>query len=169
MHGDIKPQNVLIFQEKSRKYCAKVIDFGNSAQYLDDGHKIEHFGSEAWAAPEYEQGARRNQSEGIEADLFSLGLLYFWLFFERYMVGMDPKPSDLQKMECTPIENAEKWLEKMKGNIQKCAEAFLEAESLPTEQKRLLGYIFDSSLSQVPENRKTEHFENFLRMQDPQW
>lgn len=169
MHGDIKPQNVLIFREKSGEYCAKVIDFGNSAQYLDDGHKIEHFGSEAWAAPEYKSGARRNQSEGIEADLFSLGLLYFWLFFERYMLEKAPLPSCLQKIGPNPVKHAEEWLEKMKDEIQDCAEEFLEAESLRTEQKRILGDIFRSSLSQKPEDRRMEPFEKFLRMQDVQW
>lgn len=159
MHGDIKPQNVLIFEEKSEKYCAKLIDFGNSARYPDDSHEIEMYGSEAWAAPEYQSGALRNQSEGIEADLFSLGLLYFWLIFQRNIVGNPPAPS----------KGAEKWIVEMKSDIQRCAEEFLEAESLQIEQKRMLGYIFNSSLSRMPKNRKTEPFENFLRVQDPQW
>ena len=169
MHGDIKPQNVLIFRGKSRKYCAKVIDFGNSAQYLDDGHKIEHFGSEAWAAPEYKSGAQRRQSEGIEADLFSLGLLYFWLLFDRYMVENAPLPSPLQNIGSKPVKNAEDWLERMKDDIQQWAKVFLEAESLRTEQTLILGNIFGSSLSHERQDRRTEPFDQFLKMQDVQW
>lgn len=169
MHADIKPQNVLIFRERSGKFNAKVIDFGASAQYLDDDHKIELCGSEAWAAPEYGAGAQQNQSEAIEADLFSLGLLYFWLFFEPYMLGSKPVPSRLQGIDCTPCEKAEAWLEKMKGDIRTCAEAFLEAEKMRTAQEQMLRVIFSSSLSDEPKNRKAEPFEDFLRMQDPTW
>lgn len=168
MHGDIKPQNILIFK-KLGKYCAQVIDFGNSAQYLDDAQKIEWYGTEAWAAPEYQGGVEWNQSEGIEADLFSLGLLYFWLFFEPRMLGSAPPPSRLQETDSSPCEKVQRWLEKTKGNIQKCAEVFLEAEDLPTDQKQILRAIYDSSLSQAPGNRKANPFENFLRMRDPTW
>jgi serine/threonine protein kinase len=51
VHGDMKPENVLIFKNNQR-YTAKVTDFGLSIRSTDQDHLVKVIGSRLWTAPE---------------------------------------------------------------------------------------------------------------------
>jgi serine/threonine protein kinase len=83
MHGDIKPQNVLVFdgEEGKGEYLAKVADFGYSGMLMVDAVRVTVHGTEGWAAPEYTKGMSADFEAARRIDVFSLGWLCLWLLF----------------------------------------------------------------------------------------
>ena len=84
-HGDVKSENVLLFQDGQGNITAKVSDFG-FAVLGDQGHfNFLPRGTSLWSAPEVRNGTLRT-GEASFSDIYSYGLL-FW----RVMIdGMDP-------------------------------------------------------------------------------
>ena len=80
IHGDIKPENILIF--KNEEQCkAKIADFGHSL--LDNG--VERYlpgGTQAYAAPEWKCCAPTNLLR--QTDIYSYGLV-----FASLIIGFD--------------------------------------------------------------------------------
>ena len=52
IHGDIKPENILISSESDCRYVVKVTDFGYSTLFTTDSDPITMPHSELWTAPE---------------------------------------------------------------------------------------------------------------------
>ncbi|KAF3277800.1 hypothetical protein TWF132_001384 [Orbilia oligospora] len=81
IHGDLKPENVLIFQDENKKFSAKVTDFGFSSIFVQDNETLEitlpH--SWPWTAPEVEVNPRVTFEQAKSADTFSYGLICVWL------------------------------------------------------------------------------------------
>ncbi|KAL8658443.1 MAG: hypothetical protein Q9202_007560 [Teloschistes flavicans] len=78
VHGDIKPQNVLVFQTSTEIYTVKVADFGYSTIYATDDDLIQIPRSLHWTAPEWHhRGFSLEQAKKM--DIYSLGLLVLWL------------------------------------------------------------------------------------------
>ncbi|KAL8995135.1 MAG: hypothetical protein Q9169_005078 [Polycauliona sp. 2 TL-2023] len=78
VHGDIKPQNVLVFQTSTKIYTVKVADFGYSTVYATDNDLIQMPRSLHWTAPEWHhRGFSFEQAKKM--DVYSLALLVFWL------------------------------------------------------------------------------------------
>lgn len=152
VHGDIKPENVLVFREKSGEYCAKVIDFGYSAWYIDDKDRLEIRGTEIWNAPEHGScPSFWTLSEAINSDIFSFGMLCFWLLFNPYFPGTALLPEGL---EVTVTRFAE-TMSRNKRQLETYARQILEWETvLAQDTKVALGEFFSSSLSQDPDRRK---------------
>ena len=78
IHGDIKPENVLIVKNEIGAYTARVIDFGYSTVYTGRG-RIEIPRTEGWEAPEWAQRGGFSFSEAQKVDVFSFGLVCLWL------------------------------------------------------------------------------------------
>lgn len=79
VHGDIKPENVLISSEKNG-YTARVIDFGFSCfgSSKDDEVIMPH--TALWAAPEWHDDTFTiEKAKGM--DMFSYGKLCAWILF----------------------------------------------------------------------------------------
>lgn len=93
MHGDIKPQNILVFRERD-SYVAKVIDFGYSTQFIAEDEFIIVPKSWPWYAPEHSEYDSFRPSQARKMDIFSLGMLCIWVIFERYFSGVAPLPSE---------------------------------------------------------------------------
>jgi len=82
IHGDIKPQNVLIFNSASQTYTAKVSDFGYSTVFARSDARIKMPATEGWVAPEWNHRNVTTNSDGAQKmDIFSLGALCLWLLF----------------------------------------------------------------------------------------
>ncbi|KAJ3486615.1 hypothetical protein NLG97_g6579 [Lecanicillium saksenae] len=75
MHGDLKPENVLIFKDSSGRYIARVIDFGFSARYADKDQLLSLPRSRPWNAPENEGQVLWTPKQAVKADLFCFGML----------------------------------------------------------------------------------------------
>ena len=76
-HRDIKAQNILL---TSDKYNIKICDFGFSSDNSEMQNGI--FGTREYMAPEVIMG---KEYDGIKADIFSLGVLLFYLRTSRFL------------------------------------------------------------------------------------
>jgi serine/threonine protein kinase len=80
VHGDIKPENVLIFKGDSRGFVPKVTDFGYSTLCARNDSRIIMPRSVPWVAPEWHHRGFSFE-EATKMDMFSFGMLCFWLLF----------------------------------------------------------------------------------------
>jgi serine/threonine protein kinase len=85
IHGDIKPENILL----DKDFNVKLIDFGFSSIITEKNHGNINSteGSETYSAPE----RRRANSEGydgVKSDIFSLGVLLFVITVGRFPFNM---------------------------------------------------------------------------------
>jgi serine/threonine protein kinase len=104
VHGDIKPQNILIFRRQQHgSLVAKLSDFGGckppkNSGYDDSASKQMRFpyslaGTEYWNAPE--ASSREDPAFGLETrDYYSFGLLVFYVLFEAPPFGDDGDDRD---------------------------------------------------------------------------
>jgi serine/threonine protein kinase len=75
VHGDLKPENVLIFRHKDR-VVAKLADFGLSVDEAGcDTAGARLGGTPGWQAPEVEAGSMLDSHGLLQADNYSFGLL----------------------------------------------------------------------------------------------
>src|SRR5438046_9225474 len=82
IHGDVKPQNILIFKDDSGNYVAKVADFGYSTQFVNDEELVKMPKSWPWNAPEHHhRGFKPSQARKMDA--YSFGILCLWLMFKE--------------------------------------------------------------------------------------
>ena len=81
VHGDIKPQNVLVFKDAvTGEIIVKVADFGYSTITVDESGKVLLPKSRPWNAPEHHFGGFRAH-EAKKTDVYSFGMLCFWVLF----------------------------------------------------------------------------------------
>lgn len=80
IHGDIKPANVLIFENDSSRYVAKVADFGYSTWFASDDELIKMPRSQYWVAPEWHH-QYFTTANAMKMDMYSFGILCLWLLF----------------------------------------------------------------------------------------
>ena len=94
IHGDIKPQNMLVFKDATGKTTVKVADFGYSTMSVstdktlagdetptaDEAAKIFLPKSRPWNAPEHHFG-QFTVTEAKKADVYSFGMLCLWVLF----------------------------------------------------------------------------------------
>jgi serine/threonine protein kinase len=97
IHGKLKPQNVLVFENFSDEVplVVKLADFGLSLGEVQASMSdvVEVSGmSTDWCAPEIEIGSEMSTSQLIKADIFSYGLLVLSV---NYLKSQPPAPKDL--------------------------------------------------------------------------
>ncbi|KAF2800340.1 kinase-like protein [Melanomma pulvis-pyrius CBS 109.77] len=80
IHGDVKPQNVLMFEERPGIYNAKVADFGLSTYFHGEKDLVQIPQSVPWNAPEHHHRYFRPQ-DAKAMDVYSFGMLCLWLLF----------------------------------------------------------------------------------------
>ena len=80
IHGDIKPANVLVFENSSRNYTARVADFGYSTWLGGTDDAVLMPRTPHWTAPEWHHRPMHSSS-AIRMDVYSFGLLCLWLLF----------------------------------------------------------------------------------------
>ena len=88
IHGDVKPQNVLIFKHEFGKYVAKVTDFGYSTVFAGSGG-IKMPRTPTWVAPEWEEGKAYRLSDAKKMDVYSFGMLCFWLVLFHFSSSLN--------------------------------------------------------------------------------
>ena len=81
IHGDIKPQNVLVFKDAiTRKITVKVSDFGYSTLTVGESGRVLLPKSRPWNAPEHHPGGFKAH-EAKKTDVYSFGMLCLWVLF----------------------------------------------------------------------------------------
>ena len=79
VHGDIKPQNVLVFKDAiTRKTTVKMADFGYSTLAVGESGTVILPKSSPWNAPEHHFGEFKAH-EAKKTDVYSFGMLCLWV------------------------------------------------------------------------------------------
>ncbi|KAI1284233.1 TPR-like protein [Xylaria sp. FL0933] len=156
IHGDIKPDNILIFKESGR-YSAKVIDFGYSTRYTTEDCWLKLPISWPWNAPEHDRPARSwLPSQAVKADVFSFGILCFWLLFESYLSGSASLYQGPKSSMVGHPRSARDALCGIKESVQAYAQRLVKTEiALDDERRRTLAEFFDLTLTSDPQRRET--------------
>ena len=81
IHGDIKPENILL----GNNFVPKLIDFGFSTKLNEKNNNIIFAteGSDIYSSPEL-RNANINGYDGIKSDIFSLGVLLFVITIGKF-------------------------------------------------------------------------------------
>jgi serine/threonine protein kinase len=110
IHGDLKLENVLVFQDGNGSAIAKLADFGSSYP-LKDRDFPPKGRSPLWAAPEWDR--RIEPDELHKTDIYSLGLLIWRLCLEgaNPFYGMDSGNVDERKRKDLVLFDAKKSIE----------------------------------------------------------
>ena len=94
VHGDIKPQNVLVFKDAvTKKTTVKVADFGYSTLIVGESGKVFLPKSRPWNAPEHHFGEFSAQ-EAKMTDVYSFGMLCLWLLFGNRLSDIPQTSAD---------------------------------------------------------------------------
>ena len=77
VHGDVKPENILIFRNREGKLIAKLADFGCSVLGTNRDQLVRLPKSEPWFAPEYHhRDFKLHMAQRM--DIYSFGMLCLW-------------------------------------------------------------------------------------------
>ena len=108
VHGDIKPDNVLVFQDETNRPFARVADFGFSTIFNSQSTVLMPK-SGHWTAPEWHHRGFTPAS-AMKMDVYSLGVLSLWLIFYKaqlhksqpfpeYLTSRIRSPPDLKETD----------------------------------------------------------------------
>jgi len=141
IHGDIKPQNVLIFEDKSNYYVGKVADFGYSSWFASDNDFVKLPYSEPWHAPEYHHRAI-TALQAKKMDIYSFGMVCLWLLFYN-----NPRPSN---------HNFNADLKTGNSASQIARQSILAISGSSTQRRASLVQFFDAALASDPSSRSSD-------------
>lgn len=149
IHGDIKPENILIFGQSYDNIIVKVTDFGYSTLTTQGSELIDLPQSEPWCAPEY-HGRGQSFVQAKKADVFSFGMLCLWILFNEHIAVIarnEQSCSVYSFLEDSKFEDSllpfSRELVRQKNNISE-------------NQKSLLLAFFDSTLTKNPLKRASD-------------
>ena len=138
IHGDIKPANVLVFENGSIKYTARVADFGYSTWLAGTDDAVLMPRTPHWTAPEWHHRPMHSAS-AIRMDVYSFGLLCLWLLFYHG--------------EETQRRNFYKDLESGEETSTLARQLVVEANVMDDDVRNNLHKLFDLSLALDPAER----------------
>lgn len=165
IHGDIKPENVLVFEHEPNKYIARVADFGYSTRFCGEDGLINMPVSRPWNAPEHHPRGF-HALNARKMDIYSFGLVCLWLLFEgNYSLPPHSQTSsnDGHFASFKDVIKSQKY----DGGLLKFSTRLVEEYgdfSCGTKQK--LCRFFDCTLNSDPDKR-SPCFENFLDLLVP--
>ncbi|KAF4625851.1 hypothetical protein G7Y89_g12313 [Cudoniella acicularis] len=146
IHGDIKPDNVLVFKSETAGLQAKLSDFGYS-RWIDSDFSENTTPfvflpkSRPWNSPEHHH-REFEFSAATKTDAFSFGVFTLWLLFYNISGLEDSFTNDTSDLEERPI------IEVARCHIRGMKDTELET-------KTLLLQIFEQCLANEPEERST--------------
>jgi len=168
IHGDIKPQNVLVFKDDTGKTTVKVADFGYSTlvagenfvigetpaagRKSDGGLAARVFlpKSRPWNAPEHHFG-EFTAAEAKKADAYSFGMLCLWVLFGSVRIADNDTEYTFD-----PPTGPHSSLERLKyeGGVEDIAiESIKSIPGLDAECKICLKEFFSLTVALNPQKR----------------
>lgn len=156
MHGDIKPENILVFEEGANNTVLKLIDFGYSTHFAEGRQlQIAMPGSYPWYAPEwYHRFIAKDITVAKKMDAYSFGLVCAWILF--YNTADNKGQSFYDKFE-------EEGIEPMPIPI----DSLLAKASLSQQAKDRLQKLFNLTLAKDSASRGFD-FEYFFSLLMPE-
>ncbi|KAJ4424692.1 hypothetical protein N0V82_000620 [Gnomoniopsis sp. IMI 355080] len=173
VHGDIKPENVLVYKNTEStarvgddgylapELTARVADFGYSTRCANESCPLKLPISFPWNAPEHDRLAREwTPAQAKKADIYSYGLLSFWLLFHPWLCGQRSEghccPSTASEAQSSSEVALDTLVQlKRNGELQQKAKELMLAEgSLGDRDQAALNDLFATSLSGHPDERE---------------
>lgn len=163
IHGDIKPQNVLVFEEGPR-IVARVADFGFATCFQGHNELISMPKSEPWNAPEHHVRPVTSE-QAKQMVIYSLGMLCLWLIFEAGSAIDLPIPpytvlesgQFISFERCRSEDNLlQDWKSNGNGLIEWVCWLVNEEGQFDSSRKRNLVQIFQLTLALDPKLRSKE-------------
>jgi serine/threonine protein kinase len=147
IHGDIKPRNILIFEDNEHRFIAKIADFGSSSTSESEEDMCQLPRSDPWNAPEYNH-RKISTAAAKKMDTYSFAMLCVWFLLDGSHGAGD-------------AESAVKVLRQMKetNNFKDKACELIESSALEDAVADKLAHLFRMTLVEDP-------FERTLGMQD---
>jgi serine/threonine protein kinase len=165
IHGDIKPENVLIFGDDTERLVAKVADFGFST-FAVEGESIRMPKSPPWEAPEHHyKGCTISEAKKME--VYSFGMLCLWVLFQegfgKSLPGLIGAIQDERSL-FSPISSENMMKLKNEDRLRFLAGDLIRLlDDLNDRQKENLKMFFDSTLAVDPDRRIAE-FEKLIQL-----
>lgn len=149
----MKPKNVLIFEEGTGSYTAKVADFGFSTYFHEEQEDlIQVPKSVPWTAPEHHGNYHTSQSAKA-MDVYSFGMLCLWLLFETKVLekgGFSFEPTHWKDKDDLLLS----W--KNHKLPDWAVQLVAHDASIRVETKPILAFFFRSCLDPNKEERDTK-------------
>ncbi|KAE8442496.1 hypothetical protein EG329_003277 [Mollisiaceae sp. DMI_Dod_QoI] len=131
IHGDIKPQNVLLFRHISKDgLVAKLSDFGGcyAQVFRDDDTVDEEFnnpsmmGTAYWNAPEWLKFAALNKTQADQDNVFArdhfcFGLLVYYVMFEKLPFGKEESVDEARLREISELKHQNGVIEMVRDQM----------------------------------------------------
>lgn len=118
IHGDLKPENVLMFHE-SEHWVAKLADFGGAINVGNDD-LWDGRGTVGWRAPElrmlFEHGTRLDRSMLDRIDVYSYGLMLWSIFLKED--GVVPHDENDDKAECIALMDLQNSYQNLPASLR---------------------------------------------------
>lgn len=112
IHGDLKPNNILIFRSPGQRYTAKLADFGSAILLSETKFPCQvPPGTKIYRAPECADGSNRLDREGlVKTDLFSLGVTLAFLLIGNHLFDKIMGLSDSRVQSLKEENNLLPWI-----------------------------------------------------------
>lgn len=165
LHGDLKPENVLMFSENST-FVAKVADFGYSTRFCGEDDLVKIPESFPWTAPEWHH-REFAVSKAKKMDIYSFGALCLWILFEResFLASYDR-----DVLNSTPYSSFRDILAERKDDhsfLEVSADALGKDDSLSCELKLRIREFFTLTLANEVGKRSSD-FNILLHLLRPE-
>jgi serine/threonine protein kinase len=155
----------LIFQDEKGGLIAKMIDFGFSTRYVAEGDRFPLGMTIPWNAPEHDRESQWfDVGQAKKTDIFSFGMLCFWLLFTNFLDGTTPLPESCRRVRRMTHASGnyltiEHILEDLKAEKELhvvALEFVTVTDSIEDVQKIELAKLFSGSLQCEAEDRVKE-------------
>jgi len=157
IHGDIKPQNVLVFKDTTGQTTAKVTDFGYSTIATSEEGRVFLPKSRPWNAPEHHFGEFK-ALEARKTDVYSFGMLCLWILFRNSLsdIRETTAEGEMELLSFNAPLGRRTLLERLKDDdkMETIANQLIESiQGLSTEHIVRLKILFGLMVPLDPEKR----------------
>jgi serine/threonine protein kinase len=160
IHGDIKPQNMLVFQYATGKIIVKVADFGYSTLAIGEAGVVYLPKSRPWNAPEHHFG-EFTPLAAKQTDVYSFGLLCLWVLFRNEGIAQKSMGNIAEFESFDAFAGPRTPLEQLKDDdgVERLASQLMESvplADLSAENRVRLKEFFSLTVSRSTEKRTSD-------------
>jgi serine/threonine protein kinase len=160
IHGDIKPQNVLVFKDATGKTTTKMTDFGYSTLTAGEEGRVFLPKSRPWNAPEHHFGEFK-ALEARKTDVYSFGMLCLWILFGNSLpdIPQTTAEGETELISFNAPLGPRTLLERLKDDdkVETIVNQLMESiQGLNVEHMVRLKILFSLTVTLDPEKRTTD-------------